>query len=87
MCACMCLCVHAYTLGIKSQTWEFLLWLNGLRTQCSLHEDTGLLLGLAQWVEDPALLQAVTQSHLWLRSSDAVAEVQASAAAPIQSPA
>ena len=32
---------------------EFLLWLSGLRTQHSVHEDTGLIPGLTQWVKDP----------------------------------
>ena len=34
------------------------LWLSGLRTQHSVHEDVGLIRGLTQWVKDLALLQA-----------------------------
>ena len=36
-------------------TKRFLLWLGGLRTQRSVHEDVGLLPGLTQWVKDPVL--------------------------------
>ena len=34
---------------------EFLSWLKGLRTQCCLCEDAGLIPGLAQWVKDQVL--------------------------------
>ena len=47
--------------GIKSpldnKVLEFLLWLRGLRTQHSIQEDVGLILGLSQWVKNPALPQ------------------------------
>ena len=45
---------------IKFKILEFLLWLSGLRTQHSVHEDVDLTPGLAQWVKDPALSQALT---------------------------
>ena len=43
---------------LKNKHQEFALWLSGLRTHCSLCKDVGLIPGLVQWVEDPALLQA-----------------------------
>ena len=38
---------------------EFPLWLDGLRIQHSVLEDAGLIPGLAHWVKDLLLLQAV----------------------------
>ena len=38
---------------------EFPLWLSGLKTQYSVCVDADLIPGLAQWVKDPVLPQAV----------------------------
>ena len=43
---------------------EFLLWHSRLRIQPCLCGGVGLVPGLAQWVNDPALLQLWRRSHL-----------------------
>ena len=37
-------------------SWEFLLWLSGIRTRHSVYKDVGLIPGLTQWVKDLVLL-------------------------------
>ena len=44
---------------LKDINSQFLLWLNGLRTQHSACENAGLITGLTQWVKDLVFLQAV----------------------------
>ena len=41
---------------------EFPIWLSGLRNQPSIYEDVGSTPGLALWVKDPALVQAVVEA-------------------------
>ena len=38
------------------QNQEWPLWLSGLRTQQSVCEDAGSILGLTPWIKDPPLL-------------------------------
>ena len=42
----------------KTENREFPLWLSGLRTWPSVHEDVDSIPGLAQWVKDPVFPQA-----------------------------
>ena len=46
---------------LTSSIQEFPLWLSGLRTQHSVCEDMNSIPGLAQWVKDLVLPQAVVQ--------------------------
>ena len=49
--------------GIRSWiSWEFPLWLSGLRTGHSLCEDVGSIPGLAQWVSGASLVQGAAGS-------------------------
>ena len=66
---------------LKSDTWEFPLWLSELRTRHRVPEAAGSIPSPTQRVKDPALPQAVVQiadlSLLWLWR-------RLAAAAPIQ---
>ena len=53
--------MQSYILGLEKCFWEFLLWLSVFRTRYGVHEDAGLIPGLAQGVKDLVLL------WLWCR--------------------
>ena len=41
--------------GMKTNLWEFPLWLSGKKNPTGIHENVSSIPGLTQWVEDPAL--------------------------------
>ena len=53
-----------WSIHMRNQRWEFLLWLRGLRTQCCLSEDAGSNHGLVQYGKDLALLQRCLGSRV-----------------------
>ena len=45
--------------SLKKENLGVSIVVQWLKNLASIHEDAGLILGLAQWVKDPAVLQAV----------------------------
>ena len=52
---------------------KFPLWLRGLGTRHSAHEDVSSIPGLVQWVKDLECCKLWYSLHMWLRSRLAVA--------------
>ena len=52
----------------KKGSGEFSLWLGGLRSQHSAHEDAGSIRGLASVLRILCCLQLWSRSQVWLRA-------------------
>ena len=71
---------------LSTNEWIKKMWGGVVTDQTSIHEDTGWIPGLAQWVKDQYCHELWCRSQTRLRSSFAVAVVQAGSCSSVLTP-